>query len=112
MRKFIFAAAAVTVVAVGGTTISGIAQAAPVGSNGIRTALDKLNIVENAQFIFEGRPHCWYDRGWHGPGWYWCGYAWRRGLGWGGVEGWNGWRREERRDFRREERRDERRERF
>jgi hypothetical protein len=38
-----------------------------------------------------GRNYCWYSAGWQGPGWYWCGYASRRGLGWGGGEGWHGW---------------------
>ena len=41
-------------------------------------------------FLFGGRQYCWYDDGWRGPGWYWCGYAYRRGLGWGGIEGWQG----------------------
>jgi hypothetical protein len=39
-----------------------------------------------------GRHYCWYRGGWHGAGWYWCGYAARRGYGWGGARGWNGWR--------------------
>jgi len=47
--------------------------------------------VEKAQFVFGGRPYCWYN-GWNGPGWYWCGYGSRVGLGWGGGYGWNGWR--------------------
>lgn len=42
-------------------------------------------------FFFGGHDHCWYDDGWRGPGWYWCGYGYRRGLGWGGPEGYNGW---------------------
>src|SRR6266567_8668019 len=67
----------------------------------IRVAADRLGILEETQFIYEGRRHCWYRDGWHGPGWYWCGYDWRRGLGWGGPEGWQGWRwREERREER------------
>jgi hypothetical protein len=103
MRKFIFAAAAATALAV-----SGLAQAAAPGpSNGLGAAVDELNMVENAQFTFEGRRHCWYARGWNGPGWYRCGYHVRQGLGWGGGEGWNGWerRRVERREDRREDRR-------
>jgi len=103
MRKFIFAAAAATALAV-----SGLAQAAAPGPfNGLGAAVDELNMVENAQFTFEGRRHCWYARGWNGPGWYRCGYQLRRGVGWGGGEGWNGWerRRVERREERREDRR-------
>src|SRR5262245_32450023 len=42
-------------------------------------------------FVHEGRRYCFYFDGWHGPGWYRCGFAWRRGLGWGGVYGWNSW---------------------
>jgi hypothetical protein len=43
-------------------------------------------------YRFGGRRHCWYPIGWHGPGWYWCGYANRRGHGWGGGDGYRGWR--------------------
>ncbi|MDR3420304.1 MAG: hypothetical protein P4L80_03530, partial [Xanthobacteraceae bacterium] len=44
-------------------------------------------------FLFGGRNYCWYDNGWNGPGWYWCGgYAYDYGTGWGGPEGWRGWR--------------------
>src|SRR6202521_308138 len=104
MRKFIFAAGAAAALAV-----SGLAQAsAPRSSNSLGAAIEELNMIENAQYVLEGRQHCWYDRGWHGPGWYWCGYAYRRNLGWGGEAGWNGWER--RRVERREERRGERRE--
>src|SRR5215510_15242851 len=42
-------------------------------------------------FVHAGQRYCFYFDGWHGPGWYRCGFAWRRGLGWGGVYGWNDW---------------------
>ena len=42
-------------------------------------------------YVHEGRRYCFYFEGWQGPGWYRCGFAWRRGLGWGGVYGWNSW---------------------
>jgi hypothetical protein len=42
-------------------------------------------------YVHEGRRYCFYFDGWHGPGWYRCGFAWRRGIGWGGVYGWNSW---------------------
>jgi len=48
--------------------------------------------VQDVQFLFGGRNYCWYAAGWRGAGYYWCGYANRRGLGWGGPEGWHGWR--------------------
>jgi hypothetical protein len=41
--------------------------------------------------VFRGHDFCFYFDGWNGPGWYRCGYAWRSGLGWGGVYGWNDW---------------------
>jgi hypothetical protein len=47
--------------------------------------------LERVQFIFGGHNYCWYDSGWQGAGFYWCGYASRRGLGWGGGDGFNGW---------------------
>ena len=45
-----------------------------------------------APFFFGGRDYCWYDDGWNGSGWYWCGYGYRHGYGWGGPEGFRGWR--------------------
>jgi hypothetical protein len=41
--------------------------------------------------VFNGHQWCWYGNGWKGEGWYWCGNQWRRGYGWGGGRGWNGW---------------------
>ena len=110
MRKLAFAVATATALALSSALMSGLAQAAAAGpSHAIRAAVDDLNMMENAQYVYGGRRHCWYPNGWHGPGWYWCGYAMRRGYGWGGGEGWQGWRREQRREFRREERREYRR---
>jgi hypothetical protein len=43
-------------------------------------------------FVFGGHKHCWSDKGWKGPGWYWCGYENRKGEGWGGAEGYQGWK--------------------
>jgi hypothetical protein len=94
MRKLILAAATATALAATGVMMSGLAQAAATGpSTGVRAAVEDLDMVQNAQFVFEGRRHCWYTRGWNGAGWYRCGYASRRGHGWGGAEGWNGWNR-------------------
>ena len=42
-------------------------------------------------YVHENRRYCFYFDGWHGPGWYRCGFAWRQGIGWGGVYGWNSW---------------------
>jgi hypothetical protein len=73
-----------------GAALSGTAQAAPV-SAAIGDAAVTLNIVDQAAYVYGGHSHCWYRSGWKGPGWYWCGYRWRRGHGWGGPRGWNGW---------------------
>lgn len=119
MRKMLFAAVAVAAVATG--MIGAPATAATFGPS-LQLQAAVGDNVEQAAYIIGGRRHCWYWEGWHGPGWYWCGYARRAGIGWGGGEGWNGWRRgviherreirHERREFRHErrERRHERRE--
>jgi hypothetical protein len=92
IRKFVLTAAAATTLVASGILIGGRVEAVPIGApDGIRVAIDGLNLVENAQFVWSGRRYCWYDDAWQGPGWYWCGYAWRQGLGWGGGSGWHGW---------------------
>ena len=92
MRKLFFALTASTAL-IGGVMINGLpATAAPGSILGIQSAIEGFGLVQNAAFIHEGRHHCWYGRGWHGPGWYWCGYANKKNRGWGGEEGWNGWR--------------------
>jgi hypothetical protein len=82
---------AVALAAGGIFAIAGTANAT-IAMTTIGTAAGDLTAVEQVQFIFGGRRHCWYPDGWHGPGWYWCGYRWRHGLGWGGGEGFRGWR--------------------
>ena len=57
--------------------------------NGIETGL--VDTVAVRVYVHEGRRYCFYFDGWHGPGWYRCGFAWREGIGWGGVYGWNSW---------------------
>ena len=94
MRKLMFTVAATALLSASGMLMSGNAGAAVTGpSDAIRAAIGDLNGIENAQFIVGGRRHCWYTRGWNGAGWYQCGYQSRRGRGWGGGEGWNGWHR-------------------
>lgn len=69
-------------------------QAAPAIGTGLdRAAPDNplLQDVQGRAFVFRGRTFCFYFDGWNGPGWYRCGWNWRRGLGWGGVYGWNNW---------------------
>lgn len=43
------------------------------------------------EFAWNGDRYGWYDDGWDGAGWYVVGFEFRRGLGFGGREGWNGW---------------------
>jgi len=52
---------------------------------------DLVDQVAVRVFVHDGHRYCFYFDGWHGPGWYRCGFAFRRGLGWGGVYGWNSW---------------------
>jgi hypothetical protein len=67
-------------------------SAMPMSAGALNSALDATNLVEkSAVYVVEGRRYCFYFDGWHGAGWYRCGYAFRRGLGWGGVYGWQGW---------------------
>ena len=74
-----------------GASLFAPAQAAPVGlPDGVRTAIDGLNIVELAHMMGHHN-YCWYEDGWNGAGWYQCGYAGRKNYGWGGPYGWHGW---------------------
>jgi len=52
---------------------------------------DLVDQVAVRVYVHEGQRYCFYFNGWHGAGWYRCGFASRRGLGWGGVYGWNSW---------------------
>jgi hypothetical protein len=68
-------------------------SANPIGAAGVGAA-DRTAAVEQVQYYrYGGHRHCWYEHGWNGAGWYWCGYAERRGYGYGGGEGYRGWRR-------------------
>jgi hypothetical protein len=91
MSKTLVAIAVAAGLAVGSSAINR-ADALPLGDiSGVRAAIDDLNIIDDAQYVWGGRRYCWYVDAWRGPGWYQCGYAWRRGLGWGGPQGWRGW---------------------
>src|SRR5689334_3009641 len=62
-------------------------------ADGLHAAASNARLVENAQYVWNGRRYCWYESGWNGPGWYVCSYGpWVRGLWWGGAIGWHGWR--------------------
>lgn len=91
MSKTLAAIVVASALTVGNSAINK-ADAMPLGdTSGIRTAIDDLNIIDQAQYVWGGRRYCWYVDAWRGPGWYQCGYAWRRGYGWGGPYGWRGW---------------------
>jgi hypothetical protein len=72
-------------------SVAGAANATMAGTSA-SAAADRLTSFEQVDFIFGGRKHCWYTEGWNGPGWYWCGYNTRKGRGWGGGEGYRGWK--------------------
>jgi hypothetical protein len=72
-------------------SIAGNANAT-ILATGVSAAVEPFTFVDQVQFVYGGRRHCWYPEGWHGPGWYWCGYHHRRGYGWGGEEGYRGWK--------------------
>ena len=88
MRKYVHLLAGTAALCL---TATGV-YAMPMSSGALKPALDATNLVEkSATFIVDGRRYCFYFDGWHGAGWYRCGFAFRRGLGWGGVYGWNSW---------------------
>ena len=43
------------------------------------------------EFVSGSDTYGWYDDGWNGPGWYIVGAEFRRGIGFGGREGWHNW---------------------
>jgi hypothetical protein len=63
----------------------------PINVGLIGSGSDLIDQVAVRVYVHEGNRYCFYFNGWHGPGWYRCGFAFRRGLGWGGVYGWNSW---------------------
>jgi hypothetical protein len=87
------------IAAIGLAATASAAAAAPADTgapaahliSGVYSSADPVRL-EQAQWAWQGRQYCWYPDGWRGPGYYWCGYAYRRGFGWGGPSGWNGWR--------------------
>jgi hypothetical protein len=91
MRNFILGVATTTAL-LGASVAGGAASAEP--SSQLIFGVDRASdapLLERVQFVFGGHNFCWYDSGWQGAGFYWCGYANRRGLGWGGGDGFHGW---------------------
>jgi hypothetical protein len=90
MRKLVLRLAIAAALAASATLASGPAEALPIAApHAVRT--DGLAVTGPAQFIYLGKPYCWYPYGWAGAGWYWCGYGTHVGFGWGGGNGWNSW---------------------
>ena len=77
--------------AVAGLAANQVAAAPRADSAGMRAALGAVEIIDKAQYTYNGKSYCWYDDGWNGPGWYVCGEYTVRGVGWGGGAGWHGW---------------------
>jgi hypothetical protein len=98
MRKLQTAVLAV-LASIGLASAAGAVSAAPIVSNpdgarlitGVYSSTDQVQLTQ-AQWAWRGQNYCWYPNGWRGPGYYQCGFAMRRGFGWGGPAGWNGWR--------------------
>jgi hypothetical protein len=63
----------------------------PVNTLNGAASSDLVDQVAVRVYVHQGNRYCFYFDGWHGAGWYRCGFAFRRGLGWGGVYGWNDW---------------------
>jgi hypothetical protein len=103
MRKSLAGLTTLSAVVSGAALLSVPVEAAVFpGFSGLKAATATLALTETAQlYVFGGRRYCWYDDGWSGEGWYWCGYQFRRGIGYGGGVGFQGWRRGD--DFRRRE---------
>lgn len=89
MRDFIRISLAALSIATAGTFALERAQALPVAA--VAEGATPANAAEKAAYLYNRRRYCWYPTGWHGAGWYRCGYRLRRGYGWGGGEGWQGW---------------------
>src|SRR5215468_9309215 len=93
MTRFLRTMVASAAFAVAGLAANQVAAAPRVDSAGMRAALGAVEIVDKAQYTYNGKDYCWYDDGWNGPGWYVCGQYTVRGVGWGGGAGWHGWAR-------------------
>ena len=91
MRRLVLRLLCMTALATGAAFATGPLEAVPVAPAALHAAIERLALAAPAQFMYLGRPYCWYPYGWAGPGWYWCGYGTRVGVGWGGTYGWNGW---------------------
>lgn len=75
------------------TAVAGRAETSlPPEPDGLLQGNEMMDVSAQVRiYRHRGVRFCFYPTGWHGPGWYRCGFAWRRGLGWGGVYGWNNW---------------------
>lgn len=90
MRNFLLGVAATALLSTSVAAGSAMAEPSPQLIYGVDRPGDAVSL-ERVQFLFGGHNYCWYDLGWQGPGFYWCGYNNRRGLGWGGGDGFRGW---------------------
>ena len=81
MRGLVQRLAPVGVLVAAAVLASSRVEAAPISApNAMKAALEGLAVTKRAQFVYLGKPYCWYPYGWAGAGWYWCGYGTRRDL--------------------------------
>src|SRR5215472_13092968 len=80
MRRLLLCLLSVAGLAGGAALASGRLLAAPAAPGTLHAASNRLALFAPAQFMYLGRPYCWYPYGWAGAGWYWCGYGTRVGL--------------------------------
>jgi hypothetical protein len=76
MRGLVQRLAPVGVLVAAAVLASWRVEAAPISApNAMQAALEALAVTERSQFVYLGKPYCWYPYGWAGAGWYWCGYG-------------------------------------
>ncbi len=87
-----FKVSAAMLTIVGAALLATGATAAPLApAQNVPAAHQQLPVENRSVLLPQKQRHCFYVDGWHGPGWYRCGYHHRKGYGWGGPAGWNGW---------------------
>src|SRR5262249_6897597 len=85
VRRVVLHLVSVAALGAAAALAGGRAHAAPVAPSAIAT---DLALAEPAQFIYRGRPYCWYPYGWAGAAWDWGG--WGPWAGVGGAATWGG----------------------
>jgi hypothetical protein len=93
MSRQAFAVMAAAIILTSGVACRAALAEPPSAAASVGGATKALDLVQKAQYFWDGNEYCWYDDGWNGPGWYVCNYGpWISGLWWGGPLGWHHWR--------------------